>query len=73
MSIQGREEKSAPSCRREGEKRALALLFICFFPSPWPVLCKLGLGRSTVLPEALTPVLQPSFVLFSQAFPFQVF
>ena len=73
MSIQRREEKIAPSRGREREKRALAPLFICFFVPPGPALCKLGLGRSTVLPEVLTPVLGPSFVLFSRAFPFQVF
>ena len=81
MSTQRREEKIAPSLgrerRREGEreraKRALAPLFICF-SVPGPVLCKLGRpGVLFVLPEVLTPVLGPSFVLFSQAFPFQVF
>ena len=71
--IQRREEKSSPSRGREREKRALAHLFICF-SVPGPVLCKLGQpGVLFVLPEVLTPVLGPSFVLFSQAFPFQVF
>ena len=47
---------------------------VCMFLSPWAVLCKLGQpGVVLVLPEVLTPVLGPSFVLFSQAFPFLVF
>ena len=55
--------------RAKGEKRALAPLFICF-SVPGPVLCKLGQpGVLFVLPEVLTPVLGPSFVLFSRAFP----
>ena len=58
---------------REREKRALAPLFIRF-SVPGPVLCKLGQpGVLFVLPEVLTLVLGPSFVLFLQAFPFQVF
>ena len=52
---------------------ALAPLFICL-SIPGSVLCKLGqAGELFVLPEVLTPVLGPSFVLFSQAFPFLVF
>ena len=60
--------------QRAGESElALAPLFICF-SLPGPVLCKLGEpGVLFVLPEVLTPILGPSFVLFSQAFPFQVF
>ena len=58
---------------REREKRALAPLFVCF-SVPGPVLCKLGQPRVLfVLPEVLTPVLRPSFVLFLRAFPLQVF
>ena len=58
--------------KREREV-ALAPLFICL-SFPGPVLCKLGQpGVLYVLPEVLTPVLGPSFVLFSQAFPFLVF
>ena len=59
---------------RERERvLALAPLFICL-SLPGPVLCKLGQpGVLFVLPEVLTPVLGPSFVLFSQAFPFLVF
>ena len=72
MSTQKCEEESAPSHGGERE-RALASLFICF-SVPGPVLCKLGQpGVLFVLPEVLTPVLGPSFVLFSRAFPFQVF
>ena len=58
------------TCKRE---LALAPLFLCF-SLPGPVLCKLGQpGVLLVLPEVLTPVLGPSFVLFSRAFPFLVF
>ena len=73
MLIQRLEERSAPSCGRKRKKRALAPLFICF-SVPGPVLCKLGQpGVLFVLPEVLTQVLGPSFVLFSRAFPFHVF
>ena len=80
MSIQRLEEKSALArgggggAERERERElALAPLFICLF-LPGPVLCKLGQpGVLFVLPEVLTLVLGPSFVLFSQAFPFFVF
>ena len=66
MSIQRCEEESAPS--RERKERALAPLFICF-SVPGPVLCKLGQpGVLFVFPEVLTPVLGPSFVLFSSGF-----
>ena len=59
-----------------GRERPLALwlLFLYVFSSPGPALCKLGQpGMLFVLPQVLTPVLGPSFVLFSQAFPFLVF
>ena len=59
----------------ERERAWLFLLYVFFLP-PGPVLCKLGLDRSAVLPEVLTPVLEPSFdgpVLFSRAFPLLVF
>ena len=59
--------------QRTGERErelALAPLFICF-SLPGPVLCKLGHpGVLFVSPEVLTPVLGPSFVSFSRAFPF---
>ena len=64
--------------QRAGEREresalALALLFICL-SLPGPVLCKLGQpGVLFVLPEVLTLVLGPSFVLFSWAFLFLVF
>ena len=52
---------------------ALAPLFICL-SLPGPVLCKLGQpGVLFVLPEVLTLVFRPSFVLFLRAFPFLVF
>ena len=57
---------------REGEL-GLASLFICL-SLPGPVVCKSGQpGVVFVLPEVLTLVLGPSFVLFSWAFPFSVF
>ena len=64
-----------PQCAGERERErelALAPLFICLSLSR-PVLCKLGQpGVLFVLPEVLTLVLGPSFVSFSQAFPFLV-
>ena len=51
----------------------LAPLFIPFF-LPRACLCKLGKLRvQFVLPDVLILVLRPSFVLFSQTFPFLVF
>ena len=71
--IQGPEEKIAPTrqgeggSKKKGEKRALAPLFNVSVPGP--ALCKLGRpGVLLVLPEVLTPVLRPSFVLFSSIF-----
>ena len=62
-------KKRAPTVQA---KRALAPLFICV-SVPGPVLCKLGRpGVLFILPEVLTPVLGPSFVLYSWASPFQV-
>ena len=72
MSIQRHVEKIAPARGRE-RQLALAPLFICLSLSG-PVLCKLGQpGVLFVLPEVLTPVPGPSFVLFLRAFPFFVF
>ena len=77
-----KDAKRAPQRTRERERernrerqreRALTPLFICF-SLPGPVLCKLGQpGVLVLLPEVLTQVLGPSFVLFSWAFPFLVF
>ena len=71
---QSKDARRAP--QREGEREselALAPLFICL-SLPGPVLCKLGQpGVLFVLPEVLTLVLGPSFVLFSWGFPFLVF
>ena len=63
----GREERERPS--------ALWFLFLYVSPPPpGPALCKLGKsGELFVLPEVLTLVLGPSFVLFSGAFPFLIF
>ena len=59
---------------REREREiALAPRFICF-SLPGPVLCKLGQpGVLFVLPEVPIPVLRPSYILYSRAFPFLVF
>ena len=75
--MRGRRSKDtrrAPQCAGErASELALAPLFICL-PLPGPVLCKLGQpGVLFVLPEVLTPVPGPSFVLFLWAFPFLVF
>ena len=65
--------------KRQEEKRSPSpqfwhLFLYVFFSSPGPALCKLGQPRRLfVLLEVLTLVLRPSFVLFSQAFPFFVF
>ena len=64
--------RRALQCAGEREKeraseRALAPLFICFF------CFVLFLSSQEFLPEVLTPVLGPSFVLFSWAYPFFVF
>ena len=68
-------EKIAPARRRESERPpAHWLPFLYVFYPPGPALCKLGqLGVLFVLPEVLTPVLAPSFALFSRAFPFLIF
>ena len=68
MSIQRQEEKSTPACRRQRERDSFDSFL--YMPHPGPVLCKLGQpGVLFVLPEVLTPVLGPSFVLFSGLFP----
>ena len=64
-----RDRKRRAPQRARGRERELALA-----PLPGPVLCKLGQpGLLFVLPEVLTPVLRPSFALFSRALPFSVF
>ena len=70
--------KGMPTQKTRREERPpvqLWLLFFYVFPPPaGPALCKLGQpGVLFVLPLVLTLVLGPSFVLFSQAFPFLVF
>ena len=68
-----KDARRAPQRAGEGERElALAPLFICL-SLPGPVLCKLGQPGVLFLPEVLTPVLGPSFVLFLWAFPFLVF
>ena len=75
-----REKKRVHMGERERERKTererqspLAPLFICFFLSSGPALCKLGLVRSVVLPEVLTQVLGPFFDLllfyFLELFP----
>ena len=73
----GDREKQTDSGRtweRERDAWPFGSCFYSFFPPPGPALCKPGQpGALLVLPEVLTPVLGPSFVLFSWAFPFLVF
>ena len=57
------ERKSLRMWERKRVREHLAPPFICFFSFPGPALCKLGLARSAVLPEVLTPFLGPSFDL----------
>ena len=53
-----------------GEGACFGSSFYMFFPLLGPALCKLGQpGVLFVLPEVLTLVFRPSFVLFSRAFP----
>ena len=80
MSTQRREEKRIGECtsawrgERERDPRPFGSSFYMSFPLPGPALCKLSQpGVSFVLPEVLTPVLRPSFVLFFWAFPFFIF
>ena len=74
-SIQRCEEKSTPASGGWGGGERESLLWLLLsFSLPGPVLCKLGQpGVLFVLPEVLTAVLGPSFVLFSRAFLFLVF
>ena len=66
-------KRRAPQRGREREKASFGSSFYSF-PLPGPVLCKVGRpGVLVGLPEVLTLVLGPSFVLFSRAFPFFVF
>ena len=68
----GAMERERKRAYAPGERERLAPPFTCFLP-PGPALCKLGLVRSAVLPEVLTPVLRPFFDLplfyFSRLFP----
>ena len=68
-----REKEKQRTCVPEREREIpgpLAPLFICLSPPPGPALCKLDQpGMLFVLPEVLTLVLRPSFILISQAFP----
>ena len=74
MSTQRHKEKSAPVCGRDPRPFGSSFYMFFFSPPPGPVLCKLGQpGALFVLPEVLTLVLGPSFLLFLQAFPFLVF
>ena len=76
MGWEGRERERKRVHTNGREKKSespLAPIFICFVLAPGPVLCKLGLGKSTVLPEVLTLALRPSFDLpllyFRRLFP----
>ena len=60
------------ACRGEGPP-ALWLLFLYAFALPLGLPYENWASQEQfVLPEVLTPVLRPSFVLFSGAFPFLV-
>ena len=76
MPTQRHEEKSWGVPQRAGDRdpQPFGSSFYMSFPFPGPALCKLGQpGVLFALPEVLTPVLGPSFVLFSQALPFLIF
>ena len=71
-----REGEQTQKTRREEKSRAqFWLLFLYVFsPYPEPALCKLGYSEELlVLPQVLTQVLGPPFVLSSWALPFFVF
>ena len=75
MWTKSREEKSAGAPAWGGgwgSPSTMAPLFIPPpTPTPGPALSKLDQpGVLFVLPEVLTPVLRPSFVLFSRTFPY---
>ena len=74
MSTQNRKERERMSAwRGERDSWPFGSSFLMFFPPPGPALCKLGWpGVLFFLPEVLTQVLGPSFVLFLRAFPFLV-
>ena len=67
-----REREGEGEREREREREPFGSSFSVFLFPPGPAPCKLGLVRSAVLPKVLTPVLRPSFVLFSHDFPFLV-
>ena len=70
MRREERERERTRTLGRERDPWPFGSSFYMFFPSPGPALCKLGQpGVLFILPEVLTPVFGPSFVLFSQAFP----
>ena len=73
MSIQRHEEKSAPAHSRERDLWLLFLYVFFFFPLGLPYAYWTWPGVLGLLPEVLTLVLGPSFVLFLQAFPFLIF
>ena len=67
-----RERKRDGVCARVGERdpRPFGSSFLSVFPPPGPALCKLGYpGVLFILPEVLTLVLGPSFVVFPWLFP----
>ena len=80
MQREKRERENEHACMWGGGERETpqpcgsSFYVFFFFPAPGPALYKLGLpGVLFVLPEVLTLVVGPSFVLFSRAFPFLVF
>ena len=68
------ERERTSACGRQTDPQPFGSSFYMLFPLLGPAPCKQGQpGVLFVLPEVLTPVLGPSFVLFSPAFPFPVF
>ena len=59
--------------REEGFGSSFYMFFLLLFPLGLSYANWAQAGALFVLPEVLTPVLGPSFVLSSGAFPFQVF
>ena len=72
----GRERGRETEHARMGQRPLdlwLLFLYVFFLPLGLPHVNRAGQECCFFLPEVLTPVLGPSFVLFSQAFPFLVF
>ena len=74
LTVEKRVQERTSAGERERESARVDSSFYRFFPPLGSALCKLGQAAVLfVLPEVLTPVLGPSSILFSRAFPFLVF